>query len=206
MATAEAGGAGSSQPPARLGPMDTFSTKSLALQAQKKVLGKMASKAMVAVLVDDTSSGVLDELYRATKEFTRSRKEAQRVVKNLVKVAVKVAVLIRAGQLDGEELALLQRFQGRARSLAMTALSFHQVDFTFDRRVLAAGLLECRDLLHRAAGPHLTAKSHGRINHVFDHFADGDFLSALYSPAEPYRTHLSRICDGLERMLDEGGI
>ncbi|KAL6087596.1 hypothetical protein STEG23_011401 [Scotinomys teguina] len=188
------------------GPMDTFSTKSLALQAQKKVLSKMASKAMVAVFADDTSSEILDELYQATKEFTRSRKEAQRVVKNLVKVAVKLAVLLRAGQLDGNELAQLRRFRSRVRSLAMTALSFHQVDFTFDRRVLAAGLLECRDLLHQATGPHLTAKSHGRINHVFGHFANGDFLAALYGPAEPYRSHLCRICDGLGRMLDEGSI
>lgn len=186
--------------------MDTFSTKSLALQAQKKVLSKMASKAMVAVFVDDTSSEVLDELYRATKEFTRSRKEAQKVLKNLVKVAVKLALLLRGGQLGGDELALLQRFRQRARSLAMTALSFHQVDFTFDRRVLAAGLHECRDLLHQAAGPHLTAKSHGRINHVFGHFADCDFLAALYGPAEPYRSHLRRICEGLGRMLDDDAI
>lgn len=178
----------------------------MALQAQKKVLSKMASKAMVAVFVDDTSSQILDELYQATKEFTRSRKEAQRVVKNLVKVAVKLAVLLRAGQLDGDELVHLQRFRGRVRSLAMTALSFYQVDFTFDRRVLAAGLLECRDLLHQAAGTHLTAKSHGRINHVFGHFANGDFLAALYGPAEPYQGHLRRICEGLGRMLDEGGI
>lgn len=188
------------------GLMDTFSTKSLALQAQKKLLSKVASKATVAVFVDDTSSEVLDELYRATKEFTRSRKEAQKVVKNLIKVAVKLGILLRGGQLGGEELALLQRFRQRARRLAMTAVSFYQVDFTFDRRVLAAALLECRDLLHQAVGPHLTAKSHGRINHVFSHFADCDFLAALYSPTEPYRSHLRRICDGLTRMLDEDSI
>nr|XP_006206608.1 tumor necrosis factor alpha-induced protein 8-like protein 1 [Vicugna pacos] len=166
--------------------MDTFSTKSLALQAQKKLLSKMASRAVAGAFIDDASSEVLDELYRATKEFTRSRKEAQKVVKNLVKVAVKLGVLLRAGQLGGED--------------------FHQVDFTFDRRVLAAALLECRDLLHQAAGPHLTAKSHGRINHVFGHFADCDFLAALYGPTEPYRSHLHRICEGLSRMLDEDSI
>lgn len=140
--------------------MDTFSTKSLALQAQKKLLSKVASKATVAAFIDDTGSEVLDELYRAIKEFTRSRKEAQKVVKNLVKVAVK----------------------------------------------LGAALLECRDLLHQAVGPHLTAKSHGRINHVFGHFADCDFLAALYGPAEPYRSHLRRICEGLTRMLDDDSI
>lgn len=188
------------------GLMDTFSTKSLALQAQKKFLSKVASKATVAVFIDDTSSEVLDELYRATKEFTRSRKEAQKVFKNLVKVAVKLGVLLRSGQLGGEELALLQRFRQRARRLAMTAVSFHQVDFTFDRRVLATALLECRDLLHQAVGPHLTAKSHGRINYVFGHFANCDFLAALYSPAEPYCAHLRRVCEGLTRMLDEDNI
>ncbi|XP_066131356.1 tumor necrosis factor alpha-induced protein 8-like protein 1 [Saccopteryx bilineata] len=186
--------------------MDTFSTKSLALQAQKKLLSKVASKATVAVFIDDTSSEVLDELYRATKEFTRSRKEAQKVLKNLVKVAVKLAILLRSGQLGGEELALLQRFRQRARHLAMTAVSFHQVDFTFDRRVLATALLECRDLLHQAVGSHLTAKSHGRINHVFSHFANCDFLATLYGPAEPYCSHLRRICEGLIRMLDEDSI
>ncbi|XP_011822862.1 PREDICTED: tumor necrosis factor alpha-induced protein 8-like protein 1 [Mandrillus leucophaeus] len=80
--------------------MDTFSTKSLALQAQKKLLSKMASKAVVAVLVDDTSSEVLDELYRATREFTRSRKEAQKMLKNLVKVALKLGLLLRGDQLE----------------------------------------------------------------------------------------------------------
>ncbi|EHB15129.1 Tumor necrosis factor, alpha-induced protein 8-like protein 1 [Heterocephalus glaber] len=180
--------------------MDPFSTKSLALQAQKKVLSKMPCKAVVAALVDDTSSEVLDELYRATKEFTRSRRAAQQLLKDLVKVAVKVAVLLRAGQLGAEELARLRR------GLAMTAVSFRQVAFTFDRRVLAAGLLECRDLLHQAAGPHLTAKSHARISRVFGHLANGDFLAALYGPAEPYRSHLDKICEGLGRMLEGGTI
>ncbi|XP_075391741.1 tumor necrosis factor alpha-induced protein 8-like protein 1 [Tenrec ecaudatus] len=186
--------------------MDAFSSKSLALQAQKKLVSRMASKAVAGALLDDTSSEVLDELYRATKEFTRSRKEAQKMVKNLVKVMLKLAVLLRSGQLGGEELATLRGLRRRARSLAMTAVSFHQVDFTFDRRVLAAALLECRDLLHQAVGPHLTAKSHGRINHVFSRLADCDFLAALYGPAEPYRTHLRRICEGLGKLLDEGSI
>ncbi|CAK6445607.1 unnamed protein product [Pipistrellus nathusii] len=186
--------------------MDTSSTKSLALQAQKKLLSKVASRATVSAFLDDASSEVLDELCRATRAFTRSRKEAQKLLRNLVKVAVKLGPLLRGGQLAGEELALLQRLRQGARRLALTAVSFHQVDFTFDRRVLAAALLECRDLLHQAAGPHLTARSHGRIDHVFGHLADCDFLAVLYGPAEPYCSHRRRICEGLARMLDEGSI
>ncbi|XP_038626750.1 tumor necrosis factor alpha-induced protein 8-like protein 1 [Tachyglossus aculeatus] len=182
--------------------MDTFSTKNLAIQAQKKLLSTMASKAVVSAFIDDTSSEVLDELYRVTKEFTRNRKEAQKIVKNLIKIVMKLGVLYRNGQFRPEELALLERLRRKVRQLAMTAVSFHQIDFTFDRRVMATGLAECRDLLHQAVNTHLTGKSHARINHVFNHFADPEFLAALYGPTEPYRTHLRGICDGLNKMLE----
>ncbi|XP_031459803.1 tumor necrosis factor alpha-induced protein 8-like protein 1 [Phasianus colchicus] len=186
--------------------MDTFSTKSLALQAQKKLLSKMASKTMANVFIDDTSSEILDELYRATKEYTHNRKEAQKIIKNLIKIVMKLGVLYRNGQFSPEELMVMERFRKKVHTLAMTAVSFHQIDFTFDRRVMSSVLTECRDLLHQAVSSHLTAKSHSRINHVFNHFADYEFLSALYGPAEPYRTHLKRICEGVNKMLEEDNI
>ncbi|XP_011814900.1 PREDICTED: tumor necrosis factor alpha-induced protein 8-like protein 1 [Colobus angolensis palliatus] len=186
--------------------MDTFSTNSLALQAQKKLLSKMTCKAVVAMLVYDTSSEVLDELYHATREFTRSCKEAQKILKNLVKMAVKLGLLLCWDQLGGEELALLWHFCHQAHFLAMMAISFQQVECTFDRQVLAAGRLECSDLLHQVMGPQLTAKSHSRINHVFGHQADCNFLAMLYSPAEPYCSQLCRICEDLGRMLDKGSL
>lgn len=188
------------------GKMDTFSTKNLALQAQKKLLSKMASKNMASIFIDDISSEILDELYRVTKEFTHNRKEAQKVIKNLIKIVVKLGVLYRNKQFGVEELVLMDRFRKKLHTLAMTAVSFYQVDFTFDRRVMSNMLNECRDLLHQAVNTHLTGKSHSRINHVFNHFADFEFLSALYGSSEPYQTHLQRICEGLNQMLDEGNI
>ncbi|XP_063003005.1 tumor necrosis factor alpha-induced protein 8-like protein 1 isoform X1 [Elgaria multicarinata webbii] len=188
------------------GKMDPFSTKNLAVQAQKKLLSKMASKNMASMFIDDTSSEILDELYRVTKEFTRNRKEAQKIIKNLIKIVVKLAVLYRNGQFSTDELLVMERFRKKVHTLAMTAVSFYQIDFTFDRRVMSSMLQECRDLLHQAVNTHLTAKSHSRINHVFNHFADYEFLSALYGSSEPYRTHLQRICEGLNQMLDEGNI
>ncbi|KAJ1085282.1 hypothetical protein NDU88_005415 [Pleurodeles waltl] len=186
--------------------MDSFSTKNLAMQAQKKLLSKMASKSVASVFIDDTSSEILDELYRVTKEYTRNRKEAQKIIKNLIKVIMKLAVLYRNGQFNGDEHLIMQRFRKKVHTLAMTAVSFYQIDFTFDRRVMSNILNECRDMLHQAVNRHLTAKSHSRINHVFNHFADYEFLSALYGPSEPYRTHLKKICEGINKMLDEGNI
>ncbi|XP_043078622.1 tumor necrosis factor alpha-induced protein 8-like protein 1 isoform X2 [Puntigrus tetrazona] len=186
--------------------MDSFSTKSLALQAQKKLMSKMATKTVANLFIDDTSSEVLDELYRVTKEYTRNRKEAQKIIKNLIKMVVKLGVLYRNGQFNNEELALVERFRKKVHTLAMTAVSFYQIDFTFDRRVMSNLLNDCRELLHQAINRHLTAKSHGRINHVFNHFSDCEFLATLYGPSEVYRGHLQKICEGINRMLDDGNL
>ncbi|XP_051894158.1 tumor necrosis factor alpha-induced protein 8-like protein 1 isoform X1 [Pristis pectinata] len=186
--------------------MDVFNTKSLAMQAQKKLLGKMANKSMANIFIDDTSSDVLDELYQVTKEYTKNKKEAQKVIKNLIKVVIKLGVLYRNNQFNAEELVLVDKFRKKVHQLAMTAVSFHQIDFTFDRRVLASILNECRELLHQAINRHLTSKSHGRVNHIFNHFADCEFLATLYGPTEPYRTHVQKLCEGVNKMLEDGNI
>ncbi|KAB0397036.1 hypothetical protein E2I00_018237 [Balaenoptera physalus] len=184
------------------GIMESFSSKSLALQAEKKLLSKMAGRSVAHLFIDETSSEVLDELYRVSKEYTHSRPQAQRVIKDLIKVAVKVAVLHRNGCFSPSEMALATRFRQKLRQGAMTALSFGEVDFTFEAAVLAGLLSECRDMLLELVEHHLTPKSHGRIRHVFDHFSDPGLLTALYGP--DYTQHLGKICDGLRKLLDEG--
>ncbi|XP_055967970.1 tumor necrosis factor alpha-induced protein 8-like protein 2 [Sorex fumeus] len=182
--------------------MEPFSSKSLALQAEKKVLSKMAGRSAAHLFLDETSSEVLDELYRVSKEYTQSRAQAQRVVKDLVKVAVKVAVLHRSGCFGPGELAAAGRFRHKLRQGAMTALSFGEVAFTFEAAVLAGLLAECRDALLELVAGHLTPKSHARIRHVFDHFADAGLLAALYGPG--FEQHLDKICAGLRKLLEEG--
>lgn len=185
---------------------DVFNSKNLAVQAQKKILGKMVSKSIATTLIDDTSSEVLDELYRVTKEYTQNKKEAEKIIKNLIKTVIKLAILYRNNQFNQDELALMEKFKKKVHQLAMTVVSFHQVDYTFDRNVLSRLLNECREMLHQIIQRHLTAKSHGRINNVFDHFSDCDFLAALYNPFGNFKPHLQKLCDGINKMLDEENI
>ncbi|XP_015222879.1 tumor necrosis factor alpha-induced protein 8 isoform X2 [Lepisosteus oculatus] len=185
---------------------DVFNSKSLAVQAQKKILGKMASKSIATILIDDVTSEVLDELYRVTKEYTQNKKDAEKITKNIIKIVIKLAVLFRNNQFNEEEIALMEKLKKKVHTLAMTVISFHQVDFTFDRNVLSKLLNECRELLHQIINRHLTTKSHGRVNNVFDHFSDCEFLAALYNPFGPYKPHLEKLCDGINKMLDDGNI
>ncbi|OBS73731.1 hypothetical protein A6R68_15731 [Neotoma lepida] len=100
---------------------------------------------MVVMFIKNTSSEILDELYQATKESTHSWKEAQRVVENLVKVVVKLAMQLQ--------------IHHWMHSLAMMTLNLQQVDSTSNRYMLAAELQEAGP---ESPGnqPQLTARSH----------------------------------------------
>ncbi|XP_075995807.1 tumor necrosis factor, alpha-induced protein 8-like protein 2 B isoform X2 [Genypterus blacodes] len=172
------------------------------MRAQKKLLSSMATKASVQMFIDDTTSEILDELYRVSKEYTGNRSEAQKVIKDLIKIAVKIGVLFKNNRFSTEELAVAQDFKKKLRQGAMTATSFYEVEFTFDKTVMSEILSSCRDLLLKLVNSHLTPKSHGRINHVFNHYADPELLAKLYDPDGPFRPNLTKICSGLDKLVE----
>nr|XP_046256356.1 tumor necrosis factor, alpha-induced protein 8-like protein 2 B [Scatophagus argus] len=186
--------------------MDSFSSKDMALRAQKKILSTMANKTSVQMFIDDTTSEILDELYHISKDFSGNKTEAQKVIKNLIKIAVKIGVLFRNNRFSTEELGTAQEFKKKLHQGAMTAISFYEVDFTFDKAVMEDLLTSCRDLLLKLVNSHLTTKSHGRINHVFNHYSNPELLTKLYDPNGPFRPNLTKICKGLNKLVEDGTI
>ncbi|CAI9176943.1 unnamed protein product [Rangifer tarandus platyrhynchus] len=190
------------EPGTAAGP-DVFSSKNLALQAQKKILSKIASKTVANMLIDDTSSEIFDELYKVTKEHIHNKKEAHKIMKDLIKVAIKIGILYRNNQFSPEEVVIVEKFRKKLNQTAMTIVSFYEVEYTFDRNVLSKLLHECKDLVHELVQRHLTPRTHGRINHVFNHFANVEFLSTLYSLDGDCRPNLKKICEGINKLIDE---
>lgn len=109
--------------------MDAFSSKDMAMKAQKKILSTMANKSSVQMFIDDTTSEILDELYRISKEYSGNKSEAQKVIKNLIKIAVKIGVLFKNNRFSSEELAVAHDFKKKLHMGAMTAISFYEVCF-----------------------------------------------------------------------------
>ncbi|CAB1339143.1 unnamed protein product [Coregonus sp. 'balchen'] len=184
-----------------------FNSRSLALQAQKKILSKMATMVVANLLTDDVSSEILDELYKASREFTKSKKEAHKIVKDVIKIALKIGILYRNHQFSPDELDTVERFKKKMNQAAMTAVSFYEVDYTFDHRILSELLLECRDLLHALVEQHLTPRSHIRIDHVFNHFAHGDCHDVDELYVEFYDIDLvSQLCSVRTTIFDKSPI
>ncbi|KAM6994431.1 tumor necrosis factor, alpha-induced protein 8-like protein 2 B isoform 1-T2 [Tautogolabrus adspersus] len=186
--------------------MESFSSRDMAMRVQKKFLSSMATKGSVQMFIDDTTSEILDELYRVSKEYSGNKSEAQKVIKDLIKIAVKIGVLFKNNRFSQDELVVATDFKKKLHMGAMTAISFYEVDFTFDKAVMADLLTNCRDLLLKLVNTHLTPKSHGRINHVFNHYSDPELLTKLYEPEGAFRPHLTKICKGLNKLVEDGTI
>lgn len=61
---------------------NNLNIQTLSLRAQKKILGKMASRGVAKHFISDTSARILDNMYRILKDYY-TKKDAEKV-KNLV--------------------------------------------------------------------------------------------------------------------------
>ena len=184
---------------------DELKSHDFAIKAQKKILSKMASKNLSKMLIDEKTSEVLDEFFWIRKNQT-SRKEAEKLMKNIIKVMIKVAVLQRNDKFTPEELKLVDKLQKLTKNTAMTIISFYEVDFTFDKYVLSKYINEGRAILQQLIASHLTEKSKSTVNSVFDILGDTEFLEELYNPDGKYRPALAKIAECLNGLIDKGVI
>ncbi|KAG0726904.1 Tumor necrosis factor alpha-induced protein 8-like protein 1 [Chionoecetes opilio] len=187
-------------------PMDSFRARDISLKAQKKLLSKMSNKTLAKSFIDDTLASVLDNLYSLFRGYTGNKKEAEKVVKNIIKIVVKINILYRNDQFVTEDLKVANQLRNKFNTIVKTVISFFEVAFSFDKSFLTKAIEDCRGLLKQLVGNHLTDKSIGRIDHVFDAFTEPAFMEELFRPESPHRPTLQAIVDDMSKAFDEGGI
>jgi len=187
-------------------PGANFNTKSMSLRMQKKIASKMSTKGVAKTLVDDTTAELLDHLHKLAKNEYPSKKEAEKLVKYIVKIVVKIGILLRNDQFNAQEVKLTQQFQQKFHNVIMTAISFHEVDFTFDRDFLISQFQNLEDMLQKIVERHLRDKSQKRITFIFDFFKSGDFLDKLFSSDGEYKGEMNNITTLLNKLVEEGNI
>ncbi|ELU18646.1 hypothetical protein CAPTEDRAFT_209202 [Capitella teleta] len=182
----------------------SFDSKNLGLRAQKKLLSKMASKKIAKVFIDDASGRILDNLHLMARDYSNSKKTAEKLMKNLIKIVIKIGILYRNDEFNMQELKVAEMFKMKFRTVVMTVISFFEVDFTFDKLYLSESLAECQALLKQLVVRHLTDKSLGRIDQVFSFFGNADFLEYIFKRTGSNSQLLKTVVDDLNKLLDEG--
>lgn len=88
----------------------------------------------------------------------------------------------------------------------MAVISFFEVDFSFDLAYLQKSLTESQNTLKSIVERHLTDKSLGRIDEVFNFFNDARLLETAFRTDSPYRDVVGAIVTDLNRAMDNGDL
>lgn len=88
----------------------------------------------------------------------------------------------------------------------MAIISFFEVDFSFDLPYLQKSLSESQDALKQIVQRHLTDKSLGRIDEVFEFFSDSRLLETAFRPDSPYREIMSKIVADMNTAMENGDL
>lgn len=115
-------------------------------------------------------------------------------------------MLERSDKFSTTERTALVKTQRNLRTIAMTLISFHQVEHTYDRNFLAKHAADLQSDLKDLVKPHLTEKSLGRIDHVLDFFSKNDFLDSLYVPDKnpEVAKQMAVLMELLNKCMEEG--
>ncbi|XP_074651757.1 tumor necrosis factor alpha-induced protein 8-like protein 1 [Tubulanus polymorphus] len=182
-----------------------INAKDLALKAQKKILSKMSTRKVAKVFIDDAGGRVLDNIYGICKEYA-NKKEAEKVVKNTIKLVVKIGILYRNEKFSEAELRIAAEFRQKFHTIVMTVMSFYDLDFSLDTNFLIKHLKDCRRMLHQMIEQHLTEKTQHRVDHVFDFFMNPAMLTVVFDRGGPYRHYLDNIVEDLNKMVDDNAV
>lgn len=166
---------------------------------------------------------------------TGNKKEAERLVKNIIKIVIKIGILHRNNQFNADELKIVERFRSKfqvrnekiievffyhnlfefevkllflefSQTTQMAVISFHEVDFSFDLPYLQKSLSDSQAALKTIVERHLTDKSLSRIDEVFGFFNDAKLLETAFRIDSPYRDVVAAIVADLNAAMDSGDI
>ena len=157
---------------------------------------------MAKAFIDDEFSHLLDVIHGILLKELPDSKKADKVIKNLIKVTVKIGLLYKNKQFNQEELALGAKFRTKLRQAALTVISFYEVDFTYDRGFLVKVVNDCGEMLHKLVDRHLTVKSHQRINSVIEAFSSGELLDKVFLSDGVHHLHLETISQSFHKVVD----
>ncbi|VDK77168.1 unnamed protein product [Litomosoides sigmodontis] len=178
-----------------------FSSATIAVRAQKKILSKLISRNNVKLFVDDATIRLLDHLYQILKTV-HNKIIAEKVVKNIIKLVVKLGVVMRNEQLTTEQQNQLVKIQRQMRQLCLTVISFGKVAFSYDYAYLNALLKETYRRLLPLIEQILSVKSKQRLDMIFEHLCKDLVLDSLFRVDGQHWKLLPNVVTDLEVLID----
>lgn len=117
-----------------------------------------------------------------------------------------VGILYKNDQFNADELRMITDFKQKFNGMIMTAISFWEVDFTYDQKYVSAEVEKCRAVLQDIIQRHLTDKTKGRVDVIFNTFAEPEFLNKIFSKEGNCKPLMDAVVEDLHKLIDEGNL
>jgi len=183
-----------------------FKSRDFALRAQKKILGQFSSRKAAKAFINENLSTLLDLLYQLIKSHTQDKKVAEKFVKNIIKLSIKVGILAQNEQFSEDEIRMANKFADKFRNVVMTITSFVEVDFSYDRNFLLKAVNDCEQQIITLVKNHLTDKSVSRIQSVANHLRDPSLLDATFKKGTPQNDIMIKMVAEINKALESGDL
>jgi len=181
-----------------------FTIKDFAISTQKKFAQKLATNAVIRnSLIDDSITEIFNLINKIIKLYLNDKKKAEKVMKDVIKIIVKLGVLQHNNRLDQK---MVRDANAHLRHAVLTMISFHEVEFTFERTLAVHKMKTVKDVITSLLkNGQVTEKTHGRLNNVMSVLGESDFLYALYHE-EKFKPLVSELARLLNDAIEQGKI
>jgi len=181
-----------------------FAISDFALSTQKKFASKLATTSAIRNrLIDDETQSLFKVIHSIFKIYFGDKKRAEKVMRDVIKIVVKLGVLQRAERLDKSLLATASK---KIRNSVMTFISFYEVQFSFDKKLAMDKMTELSKTIHELlSSASVKDKTHGRLDNIAQVLCDGDFLHDFYQ-TEKYEAQRNELSSLLNKALETGKI
>ncbi|KAL7057798.1 hypothetical protein AAHC03_016844 [Spirometra sp. Aus1] len=186
----------------------SFNPRNITLQAQKKLACSFPNQTK-KLFMDDVSIRMLENLHKITYHFLVSEKEADRKMRQFIKISIKLAILHMNGFLSSREEESMWECRDLLRSAASvfikyTSHSSHEQQKSETIRELHKLLQEVGRLSQMFLGRHLTPKNIKTIQSLAEFFNSTEFITVLLSKHPPYQALSNLLATDMQDLMDRG--
>jgi len=185
---------------------EDFVISDFALSTQKKFASKLATNATIRNrLIDDETSALFKAFHNIFKMYYGGdKKKAEKMMRDVIKIVVKLGVLQRADRLDKNLLAETSK---KIRMVVMTFISFHEVEFSFDSTLATDKMKGLTQMLHALlSSAKVKDKTHGRVDNIATVVCSSEFLQEFYTTGSKFAKAREDVTKLLNTALETGRI
>lgn len=183
-----------------------FNSQTISIKVQKKLASKLPTKKLVKFFIDETSARVFNNLNLLLRAYCGSKREANRLMKTVVKINAKLAILFINGVLSNSDIEILAKSRNAFAKVAQICLNVHKkkshANLNLDPLIEQFNV--CHNSIMVIARNYLTEKSQNKISLCTNFFCNRQFLATVFSNEPRYYELMEKICEDIQELIDRG--